>query len=126
MRKILTNHTLIIFGWLFVLVGAAGAVLPILPTTPFLIVALALFSKSSPRFHQMLLHNRWFGPVLQDWEENRTMARPIKYKASFLIVLTFSISAFVSGVGIELQLMLLVMCITLLFFIWRIQEPPKK
>ena len=63
MQNSLTNYLLIILGWLFVFLGIVGIVLPILSTTPFLLLALALFSKSSPRLHKMLLDNQWFGPV---------------------------------------------------------------
>lgn len=124
MRKILTNHLLVIFGWLFIVLGVIGVMLPVLPTTPFLIVALALFSKSSPRFHQMLLNNVWFGPILKQWEENKTLSRKIKYKASILIIITFSISALIIDKKIQIQLFLLGMAIVLLLFIWRIKEEP--
>ena len=122
MKKILQKHLLIIFGWLFIVLGVIGVMLPILPTTPFLIVALALFSKSSPRFHQMLLNNARFGPILKQWEENKTMSRKTKYKASFLIILTFSISGAIIDNKIQLQLLLVGIAIVLLFFIWRIKE----
>lgn len=124
MRKILQNHLLVIFGWLFMVLGAIGVILPILPTTPFLIIALAFFSKSSPRFHQMLLNNVWFGPILKQWEDKKTLSRHIKYKASFLIIITFSISAAIIGNKVQLQLLLLGMLIVLLLFIWRIKEEP--
>jgi len=73
MKKILTNHALIILGWFFVLLGLIGVVLPILPTTPFMIVAAALFAKSSPRFHQMLLNNKYVSEVLRDWDERHVV-----------------------------------------------------
>ncbi|NOQ94794.1 MAG: DUF454 family protein, partial [Methylophaga sp.] len=65
MRKRIKKYLLLISGLLFLALGIIGAVLPILPTTPFLILALACFANSSPRFHQMLLNNRWFGAALQ-------------------------------------------------------------
>jgi len=122
MKKAIRNHVLIILGWLFVILGAIGAILPILPTTPFLIVALALFSKSSPRFHQMLLNNPWFGNTLKQWEANKTLSRTTKYKATGLIVITFSISIAILSHNGYLQLLLLGIAIVLLFFIWRIKE----
>jgi uncharacterized membrane protein YbaN (DUF454 family) len=121
--KFLQNHLLVVLGWLFVALGIIGAMLPVLPTTPFLIVALALFSKSSPRFHQMLLNNAWFGPTLKQWEDKKTMPRKTKYKASLLIIITFSISVAIFNDKIQLQLLLIGIAIVLLFFIWRIKEP---
>jgi uncharacterized membrane protein YbaN (DUF454 family) len=122
MKKLLQNQLLIILGWFFIVLGFIGAMLPILPTTPFLIVALALFSKSSPRFRQMLLNNTWFGPTLKQWEEKKTLSRKTKYKAFFLIVITFSISIAIFNDRIQIQLLLVAIAIVLLFFIWRIKE----
>lgn len=96
--------------------------LPILPTTPFLLVALALFSKSSPKFHGMLLNNARFGPILKQWEDSKTVSRKTKYKASFLIILTFSISIVIFNDKFQIQLLLVVIATVLLFFMWRIKE----
>ncbi len=122
MKKLLHNQLLVLLGWLFVVLGAIGILLPLLPTTPFLIVALALFSKSSPRFHRMLLSNAWSGPVLKQWEDNKTVSRKTKYRAVFLIILVFAVSVAVLDNKIELQLLLIGIAILLLFFIWRIKE----
>ena len=122
LKKFLQNHLLVIFGWFFTVLGFIGLILPLLPTTPFLIVALALFSKSSPRFHQMLLNNVWFGPILKQWEERKTLSRKAKYKAFFLIIIVFSISVAIFDDKIKLQLLLVVIAIVLLVFIWRIKE----
>ena len=124
MRKVLQNHLFVVFGWLFMVLGVIGVILPILPTTPFLIVALAFFSKSSPRFHQMLLNNAWFGPILKQWEDKQTLSRQTKQKAFFFIIITFSISAAIFDNKIQLQLLLVGIAIVLLFFIWRIKEEP--
>jgi uncharacterized membrane protein YbaN (DUF454 family) len=113
---------LIILGWLFIILGVIGAVLPILPTTPFLILALACFAESSPRFHRMLLNNKWFGPALAQWEQTKTIRRKIKYKVMLLIIATFGISIFVLSGRAGLQLMLVVFCLMVLFFVWRIKE----
>jgi len=116
------KNLLIIFGWFFVLLGAVGVLLPILPTTPFLILALALFANSSPRFHQMLLNNRWFGNILKQWEMNKTVSRPIKKRASAILIISFSISiTFLQG-RLVLQLMLVAIAVVFLVFIWQLKE----
>lgn len=60
-----------ILGVLFLLIGAAGVALPLLPTTPFVLAAAACFAKSSPRMHAWLLANRVFGPIVSNWENKR-------------------------------------------------------
>jgi len=117
------KHTLLIcLGWLFVLLGAIGAVLPLLPTTPFLILALACFAESSPRFHRMLLENKWFGPPLAQWESTKTIRHKVKYKVMMLIIATFGISIFVLSGRANLQIMLVCFCLILLTFVWRLKE----
>jgi len=117
------KHTLLIFiGWFFVILGAIGTILPLLPTTIFLIIALACFSESSPRFHGMLLKNKWFGPTLAQWQKSKTISRKIKYKAVLLIIATFAVSIFLLADSVGSQLMLVCLCLILLSFIWRLKE----
>jgi len=122
MRTKFKHILLIILGWLFIVLGVIGAVLPLLPTTPFLILALACFAESSPRFHRMLLNNKWFGPPLAQWEKTKTIRHQIKYKVMLLIIATFSISIAVLTGRLELQLMLVFIGMILLFFVLRIKE----
>lgn len=116
------NTLLIMLGWFFIVLGAVGVLLPILPTTPFLIVASVLFAKSSPRFHQMLLKNRWFGSILKQWEYNKTVARAIKIRASALVFISFSVSIALLHGRAGLQLMLFTFAVLCLIFIWRLKE----
>jgi uncharacterized membrane protein YbaN (DUF454 family) len=69
---------LIAFGWLNVGLGMVGAILPVMPTTVFMLMALWAFSKSSPRFHRWLYTHPRFGPVLQDWQQERAIPGPAK------------------------------------------------
>ncbi len=113
---------MVVLGWLFVVLGAIGAVLPIMPTTIFLIIALGIFSKSSPRFHQMLLNNKWFGRELRQWEETKSISRQSKIKATVMIVLTFGVSLLILSGRMGLQWMLIALAAVLLLIIWRIKE----
>ena len=118
----LQKKLMVLLGWFFILLSAVGVLVPILPTTPFLILALTIFANSSPRFHQMLLDNRWFGPILKDWEENQTVTRRIKLRATFLVLISFSLSTFLVGYSWILQIMLVTIAVILLVFIWRLKE----
>jgi len=122
MRKKIKKYVLIFLGIMFVILGVIGAILPILPTTPFLLLALACFANSSPRFHKILLNNRWFGRDLQQWEENRSIARTSKIKAMILIVVTFAVSIGILHGRLQLQLGLLFLGSLLLIFMWRLKE----
>lgn len=72
-------------GFLFVGLAALGVVLPVLPTTPFLLIAAACFARSSPRFYDWLLSNRIFGPLIRDWREHRSIPLRAKILAVLLI-----------------------------------------
>ncbi|OWJ76844.1 YbaN family protein [Haematobacter genomosp. 1] len=86
----------LIFGGLFVLLGFVGAVLPIMPTVPFLIVAAFCFGRSSERMHAWLMTHRIFGPPLRDWEANRAIRRQTKWIAVLSMAVGFAfVSAFV-------------------------------
>ena len=71
-----------VLGTCFFGLGAVGTVVPGLPTTPFMLLALWAFSRSSERFHQWLYHHRVFGPPLQQWHQYRV----IPFKAKLLSV----------------------------------------
>ncbi len=65
----------IALGWFFFALGAIGAVLPVVPTTPFMLLALWAFSRGSDRFHHWLYHHRIFGPPLQRFRRDRVVPR---------------------------------------------------
>lgn len=122
MRKHIKKYLLITIGLISIALGVLGALLPILPTTPFLILALACFANSSPRFHHRLLNNPWFGSALQQWEQNRSISRSSKIKALCLITLSFAASISVLQGRLHLQLGLLILGCILLGYIWRLKE----
>jgi len=122
MKNGIKQKLMVVLGWLFVVLGAIGAILPIMPTTIFLIIALGIFSKSSPRFHQMLLNNKWFGLELRQWEETKSISRQSKIKATVMIVLTFGVSLLILSGRMGLQWMLIAIAAVLLLVIWRIKE----
>jgi hypothetical protein len=73
-------------GWLFVVLGVLGAVLPVLPTTPFILLAAACFARSSQRFYDWLLANRVFGPLIRDWRAHRTIPNRARWTGIAMIV----------------------------------------
>ena len=88
---------LLVLGLLLTALAAVGAFLPVLPTTPFLLLAAACFARSSPAFHRRLLANRVFGPYIAQWQHDHTIPREAKRKAYGLVVVTFGISIALVG-----------------------------
>ncbi len=78
-------------GWLMVATGIVGAFLPILPTTPFLLIALWCFSKSSPKLEAWLLSHPRFGPSLRNWREKGAIPRKAKIAAVSLMTMSYAI-----------------------------------
>jgi len=81
------------FLWLLVgltalATGAVGLVLPLLPTTPFLLIAAFAFARSSTLLHRWLREHRSFGPLIDNWQRNRSIDRKTKRTAIIVIVMT--------------------------------------
>lgn len=88
----LVRAVLIAAGSVCVLLGIVGIFLPLLPTTPFMLLAAACFARSSRRFHDWLLANRTFGPLIAEWEKHRSIPRRTKLTAIGLMSLTLAVS----------------------------------
>jgi uncharacterized protein len=89
-RHRVTRALLIVAGSLCVALGAVGIFIPILPTTPFLLLAAACYCRSSDRLYQWLMGNRWFGTYIRNYREGKGLS--IKTKIIALTVLWVSIS----------------------------------
>lgn len=106
-------------GLLSIVLGIIGAFLPVMPTVPFLLVALFCFERSSKKYHEMILNNRYFGKVLRDYYDGRGLTIFVKIKAILFLTcgIVFSIykvqnlhlriMLFVIWLGVSLHIMLL-------------------
>jgi uncharacterized membrane protein YbaN (DUF454 family) len=72
--------------------GASGIVLPLVPTTPFLLLAAYAFARSSPRLHDWLLNHPRFGRMIGDWRRHGSIARRVKGTAVAVMGLTLAAS----------------------------------
>lgn len=84
-------------GYLSLGLAAIGVVLPLLPTTPLVILAAYFFAKSSPRMHQRLLDNRIFGPLIVEWSEHGAIPRRAKMLAVSMIVAFGGLAIYLVG-----------------------------
>lgn len=106
-------------GWIFVALAALGVFLPLLPTTPFLLLASTCFVRSSPRAQRWLAESRWFGPILRDWNEHRAVRRPVKLLAVAVVVVVMAYS-FVRDLPWALRIAIVGVGCVGLFVLWRL------
>ena len=116
---------MIALGWLALVVGVIGIFVPLLPTTPFVLLAAFFFSKGSKRLHRWLHQHRYFGRYLQDWEREQVIPPIGKYASTLFmvpsvgfVVLTRELPAVLSG-G------MLVTVVAVLWFIWSRPSRPR-
>ncbi len=80
---------LIVSGTVFVMLAILGMFLPVLPTTPFLLLAAICYARSSKRFYRWLTTNRWFGAYIRNYREGRGI--PLKHKVLTILALWLTI-----------------------------------
>ena len=110
-------------GCLAVLLAIIGVVLPLLPTTPFAIVAAFCFSKSSPRFHQMLLNNKYLGPTLRLWEEQGSISIRAKIISTVMMyaLVSYPLIFMIENNVTKIVILLSMICVSI--YIWTRPNP---
>jgi len=103
--------------------GMAGLVLPVLPTTPFMLLAALCFARASPKLHRWLLGSRTFGPMIHEWQRHRAIPWRTKLTAIALMSVTMagSIVFFVRPWPLQAALFLL----GLVLAIWLYRIPSR-
>lgn len=107
----LVRGLLISAGTLFVGLGVLGIFLPLLPTTPFLLLAAACYARSSKRFYDWLLNNKWFGSYIKNYREKKGIPSRVKITTISLLWITIAISAVFATDNLLVRIILIVIAI---------------
>ena len=114
------KYLYIILGSISLALGFLGIFLPLLPTTPFLLLTAFLYAKGSKKFHTWLLNNKWFGQYIKDYQSHKGIPQRIKFKALFLLWTTMIISGIFVLHHWGLRILLLVIAIGVTIHLIRI------
>ena len=119
-RSRLVKGLLVAAGTVSVGLGVLGIVLPIVPTTPFLLLAAACYAHSSERFYVALLTNRFFGMYIRDWRENRGLTLAMKLWIIFVMAATMGVSAVFFVPLVSVKILLGVVGTGVSIYVWRL------
>lgn len=98
----------VLSGCVSLALGVLGIFLPVLPTTPLVLLASACFMRGSPQLYHWLNRHPTFGPPLQNWRNHKSVTRSVKRKGLLAICLSFSLSIYlVSALWLKVFLALL-------------------
>ena len=113
----------IALGWTCVGLGIAGAFLPLLPTTPFLLLAAFAFSRGSESLHNWLMSHPSLGPPIHNWQKHRAVSRRVKWAATFSVLAVFLLSVLLSAPWWALAMQAVILSFVM-FFLWTRNEGP--
>ena len=113
-KKTLKNKLIFIGGTITLILGIVGIFIPILPTTPFLLVSATAYAKSSSRFHHWLLYNKILGSYIRNYREGLGM--PIKVKIitlSFLWLMILIATLMVPILWVQIILIIIALAVSI-------------
>ncbi len=115
MKDIILKRILVVSGTFFLTLGIIGIFIPILPTTPFLLLAAACYARGSKKFYEWLINNKWLGEYIKNYQEGRGIPLTVKIiSVVFLwITILFSTIIIVSNFIIQIILIIIAICVTI-------------
>ncbi len=129
-KKNMTNRLvkllLIIAGSFFLVIGIIGIFVPVLPTTPFLVLAAACYAKSSERFYNWLINNKWFGSYIKNYREKKGISLKHKIYTVSLLWVTILFSAFFLIKILWVRVILIIIAVGVTFHVLTIKTYKQK
>ncbi|WP_442918177.1 YbaN family protein [Magnetococcus sp. PR-3] len=112
------RHLYLLLGWLFFVLGIIGAFLPVLPTTPFMLLALWAFSKGSEHLHRWLYDHPLFGPPLQRWQRWGVIPARAKMAAIGAMLVSALVVVWMPYLPLWLKVGVIIILIIVALYIW--------
>jgi uncharacterized protein len=121
----LIKWLLIFAGSFFLIIGIIGIFLPLLPTTPFLVLAAACYAKSSKRFYNWLINNKWFGSYIKNYRAGKGISLKSKLYTISLLWVTILFSAFIIVKILWIKFILIIIAILVTIHVFTIKTYKK-
>lgn len=126
MKDAIKSKILIFFGSFFLIIGIIGIFIPILPTTPFLLLSAACYARGSEKFYNWLINNKWLGEYIKNYQKGRGIPLNIKILAISLLWITIVFSTIVVVSNYLIQIILIIIAIAVTIHILTIKTMKKE
>lgn len=125
-KKSVQKYILASIGLLSVVLAIIGIFIPLLPTTPFLLLAAGCFVRSSDRLYKWLIKHKWLGPYIRNYREHKAVTRKVKITTLILLWGTIGYTAFRVISYWPLRILLLLIAIGVTIHIMSMRTLTKK
>lgn len=125
MKKIV-NGFCIVFGFLCLALGAIGMLLPVLPTTPFFLLATVLFAKGSTKFHQWFLSSKLYKKHVEHIVKNKAMSKLAKIKVLAILFCMFTVGIMIAPIWHAKVAIVVIALFHAYYFLFRIKTVPQE
>lgn len=113
----------LVLGFLFFILGVIGAVLPVMPTAPFILLAAACWARGSKRFYLWLINHGYMGKYVRDWEDRRAVPRQAKWLACIMMTISGTMLFFtIPDKYIWVAWMVALVCLSVGVYLWRFPD----
>lgn len=123
MNDSIKKGILVTSGTFFLVLGFIGIFIPLLPTTPFLLLAAACYVRGSKRFYNWLIKNKWLGKYIKNYQEGRGIPLNIKIISILVLWLTIVFSTFIIVSNFIIQIILFIIASGVTIHIMTIKTP---
>ena len=126
MKDIVTKGILVISGTFFLVLGIIGIFIPLLPTTPFLLLTAACYIRGSEKFYNRLIKNRWLGEYIKNYQEGSGVPLNVKILSIIILWLTIIFSTLIIVSNLIIQIILFFIAIGVTIHIIKIKTLDRK
>ena len=126
MKDIILNKLLVYSGTFFLVIGIIGIFIPILPTTPFLLLAAACYARGSKKFYNWLINNKLLGEFIKNYRDGRGIPLKVKIISITFLWITITFSTFIIVSNLFIQIILITIAVGVTIHILTIKTKKKE